>query len=73
MNMEADALALLIQRAYEAGYAKCLEEKEERRIANAEAADALEHDDSEWADRQRGYGQSDSPMQNDAGEWIGYM
>ena len=48
-------------------------EDEEAVQAQFDAADALEDDDSEWADRQRGYGEPESYRRNDAGEWIGLM
>lgn len=41
--------------------------------ADADAQDAMRDDDSEWGDRQRGYGQSDHIARNDAGEWMGFM
>lgn len=49
------------------------EEEEASEFAQFDAEAALEDDDSEWADRLRGYGEPESYRQNDAGEWIGMM
>ena len=49
------------------------EDEEASELAQFDAATALEDDDSEWADRLRGYGEPESYSQNDAGEWIGLM
>jgi hypothetical protein len=41
--------------------------------AMREALDALDHDDSEWAEARRGSDVSNAPRRNDAGEWVGLM
>lgn len=64
---------LLLHIAAERGVDAALEASDAINEANLDAVIALEHDDSEWADRINGYDQPDSIQRNDAGEFVGLM
>ena len=71
LTLSPGELAAVCQGIAQAAASVTDHDREEE--ARRDAMDALEHDDSEWADNLRGYGQPDSLIRNDAGEYLGFM